>query len=185
MHIKVLVDFPSKIVEFKSSCVGRGQLELARFFHIFFSSRISSRRGAGQKTASTSRPRYRRYHLFFTDFKMYSSFSYFSSLLTTCTWGATKGWYCSTHLLVVSALLASLELLWALVEHYRSQLEQIDGGSQKEASHWTGKDAEDPVCSRYCLLNCLQLHHLRMCHQSPAVAFAAQGHAVEDNTAQL
>lgn len=45
MHIKVLVDFPSKIVESKSSWVGRGQLKLSRFFHIFF----SRRRGAGAK----------------------------------------------------------------------------------------------------------------------------------------
>lgn len=86
----------------------------------------------------------------------------------------------STHLLVVSALLASLELLWAPVEH-KNQLEQIDGGSQKVALWRTGMDAEDPVCSRYCLSNCLQLHHLRMCHPIPVVALA-QGRAVEDNT---
>lgn len=41
MHIKVLVDFPSKIVESKSSSVGHGQLDLACFFRILFPRRTA------------------------------------------------------------------------------------------------------------------------------------------------
>lgn len=90
--------------------------------------------------------------------------------------------YNSTHLRVVSALQASLELQWALDEHMRIQQEQIDGGSQRVAWKQTGKDAEDPVWLRHCLLNCSQLHRLRKCQKSPAVAALARGRAVEDRT---
>lgn len=176
MHIKVLVDFPHpKLWTPNHILCCPWSARACLLFRIFFS------RHAAQFDINILAPPLQKIPSFLTNFKIHISFSYFSSFLTICTWGATKGRYHSTHLLVVSALLASPELLWAPVEHYRNQLEQIDGGSQKVALPQTGKDAEDPVCSRYCLSNCLQLRHLRMCHQIPVVALA-RGRAVEDNT---
>jgi hypothetical protein len=125
---------------------------------ILLASSISCSRGARHKTASTSWPHIRRYHLFFTNFKIYISFSYFFA--HHMHMGAAEACYHSTHPQVVSALLALLELLWAPVEHYRSQLEHTDGGSLKAASQRTGMEAEHPVYSAYCLWNCcLQQHH--------------------------
>jgi hypothetical protein len=53
MHIKVLVDFPSKIVEFKSSCVGRGQLELS-----LLASSISSSQAVSQAVEEQGKKRH-------------------------------------------------------------------------------------------------------------------------------